>query len=365
MKIIKINLLFVLLIAFGCAPRSVTVTLEDVEKQRLEYLDGKLKSLSVLVDIYSDKNQPYNIRVEALRVLSESRHPVALEAIHESVSNSSLVELDLMLEAIKFLINHGNEKSSDFLVSGLLSTEEIIMEIRKSMINALSIVGSEDQVLTVLDLYEISKKNHDIMNDLLTKTLGSVGDESVIPMLIEIANNDEINNNVRNRAIEVLSRKESVELVDFFVEMLGDPSSNIKMKNFALNSMGEIKEERMIMALLESYQSGKKEYQSLLNTLIEAMGNFQHPRIKVALIEIAKSNDFSLDLRIKSLQALSKFEDSSVLDDIIGMLEQSENYIFYNEIINIVNETDSFDIYKEQLRDAAFEAHKNNINGKK
>ena len=58
---------------------------------------------------------------------------------------------------------------------------------------------------------------------------------------------------------------------------------------------------------------------------------FAKDTIKIALIEIAKSNDFSLDLRIKSLQALSKFEDSSVLDDIIGMLEQSENYIFYNE----------------------------------
>ena len=56
MKIKKINFILALLIAFGCAPREVSVTIEDVEKQRLEYLDGKLKSLSVLAEIYKDKN---------------------------------------------------------------------------------------------------------------------------------------------------------------------------------------------------------------------------------------------------------------------------------------------------------------------
>ncbi len=364
MNIKKINILALsLLFFFGCAPRQVTHTLDDIEKQRIDYLDGKLKSLSNLADIYKDKDQPYDIRAAALGVLSESRHPIALEAIHESVANSSLVELDLMLQAIDFLTKYGNETSATSLVSGLKASEDRIMEIRESMINAISILGSEDEVITLLDLYEVSKTNHARMNELLTLTLGAMGDRRVIPILIEIVNNNDLDIRVRNRAVEVLSRKKAPEVVDFFVEMLGDPKSNLEMKNFAMNTLGDVKEERMIMALLESYQSGKKDYYYLLNTLISAMGEFDHPAVKRPLIEIALTDDFPRDIRIKSLQSLAMFKDQTVLEDIIAILERSENYIFYNEIINLVYENGSFEDYKGKLRTAAYKAHINYTNG--
>ena len=40
-----------LALLFGCAPQQKTFSIDDVEKQRTEYLDGKLKSLSVLVEV--------------------------------------------------------------------------------------------------------------------------------------------------------------------------------------------------------------------------------------------------------------------------------------------------------------------------
>ncbi len=355
--------ILIILIYTGCAPRQVVHSMDDVEKQRVEYLDGKLRSLEVLSEIYLDKNQPYDVRVSALGVLSESRHPIALETIHKSVESSSLVELDLMLQAIDFLTKYGNESSAAFLVSGLKASEDRIMEIRESMINAISILGSEDDVITLLDLYEVSKTNHARMNELLTLTLGAMGDRRVIPILIEIVNNDELDVRVRNRAVEVLSRKKAPEVVDFFVELLGDPKSNLEMKDFALNTLGDVKEERMIMALLESYQSGKKDYYYLLNTLIQAMGEFDHPAVKRPLVEIALSEDFSRDLRIKSLQSLARFKDPTVLDEIISILEEPENYMFYNEIIDLVHEYGSYEDYKGKLRSAAFKAHQNYTNG--
>ena len=57
------------------------------------------------------------------------------------------------------------------------------------------------------------------------------------------------------------------------------------------------------------------------------------------------------------------FKDQTVLEDIIAILERSENYIFYNEIINLVYENGSFEDYKGKLRTAAYKAHINYTNG--
>ena len=73
---------------------------------------------------------------------------------------------------------------------------------------------------------------------------------------------------MRNRAVEVLSKKQAPELVDFFIEMLGDPASRDKVNEYAFDVMGEIPEERMLLALVEAYQVGRHKYYSLLNYLL-------------------------------------------------------------------------------------------------
>ena len=83
--------------------------------------------------------------------------------------------------------------------------------------NAIGTLGSNDQVLTLVELYEISRTNHNRMNEILALTLGSIGDDKVIPILMEIANNTDLSMNVRSQAIDVLSKKNSSDLVDYFI----------------------------------------------------------------------------------------------------------------------------------------------------
>ena len=118
--------------------------------------------------------------------------------------------------------------------------------------------------------------------------------------------------------------------------------------------MGDISEERLILALVESYQSGKNEYFKLLNTLLLAMEQFEHPTLKPALLEIAKSDEFPKSLRLKAIRNLSKFGDSASLDDLVEMLENPENYIFYDDILQMVNDLNKLEEYKYKLRMASF-----------
>tara|TARA_B100001115_G_scaffold178378_1_gene167773 strand:- start:689 stop:1828 length:1140 start_codon:yes stop_codon:yes gene_type:complete len=359
-QILTISLVFF----FGCAPQQKTFSIDDVEKQRTQYLDGKLKSLSVLVEVYQDKDQPYNIRTAALRVLAESSHPIALEAIQESVSNSSLFELDLLIDAINYLSKHGNEQSTISLLEGLKSSENMIMDIRESMINAINKLGTKDQIITLLDLWEVSRTQHHRMNYLLSQTLGAMDDERAMQMLIEIANDPSMDISIRKNVLEVLSLRDSDELVDFFANLLDDPKSTLQMRKFAFNNMGDIDgqmEARMISVLLESYQSGKEDYFTLLESLLNAMKEFKDPSIAEKLKEIAKSNDYPRTLRLKALQALAAQQDQSNMDELLSILENPENYVYYNEIIDLVDLSNKKNKsrYEVKLREIAYKAYLN------
>ena len=361
-KQLIITILFTIFIT-GCAIRQTPYSLEDVEKHRLMFKKGKHKSLKILIDIYQDPNQTLEVRTEALRTLAESRHPMTINAIQSSVKNASLLEMDLMHQSIHILTKYGLESSADSMVLGLKNTEIKVMEIREAIINAIGENGSEDEIYTLLELYEVSRSNHARMNKLMTLTLGGMDDDRVIPILMDIANNIEMDIHIRNRAVEILARKESPELVDFFIEMLGDPVNRDKVNEYALNVLGEQKNDRMVFALLEAYQAGKHEYYALMNTLIKSLSEYKNPAIKPVFMDIAITDGFPKTLRIKAIKALASFDDPSIIDEVIQILYYPSNYIYYSEIISMIKDLGQYEKYRSKLRSAAYAAMKVDLNG--
>ena len=154
-----INILIIFIISIGTV-FAKPVSLEKVEDLRLKMIEKRNKrALVELISIYKDRNQAYDVRVEALRALAESRHPSVIEAMQEAIRDASMIELDLMLESIEVLSQFGVPKSSPAFVNGLKTTESKIMAIREAIISAIGKNGSEDEILTLLELYEISKNN--------------------------------------------------------------------------------------------------------------------------------------------------------------------------------------------------------------
>ena len=341
----------------GCA-RFSQYALEDVEKQRLKSKNGDEKALQLLTEMYKDNNQSYEVRLAAMRALSESRDPKVIHDIQGTVRSASLIELDLMKEAIKILISFQDISSTDSLIAALNATETKTNEIRTDILSAIGEIGTKDEVILLIKLYEVSKRSNAQMNNLLTTTLGKIGDDKVIPILMEIAKNKNLPVNVRSRAVDVLSKKQAPELVDFFVEMLGDPVSRDKVNEFAFDVMGEMPEERMLMALLEAYQVGRHKYYSLLNTIINSLDNFDNPEIKSLYLEIAQTRDFPSNIRLKAFRGLTRFSDPEVVDGIVELLNDPANYIYYNEIVGMLHEFGVYDNYQDKLRMAAFKAMK-------
>ena len=204
---------------------------------------------------------------------------------------------------------------------------------------------------------ELSKANLNRTEKLLTETLGALGTAEVVPILLSISKDPEINVGIRNRAIEILGKKEPMEVATAFAELLGDPKTNMEVRDFAFNTLGGVKEENLILALLQTYNTGKKQYFSMLNTVLDALGEFNDAEVRLAVTEIALNEDYSPALRMKAIQKLGEFGDKNVIPKLLNVLETSDNYIYRNAIIRSLDAMGELESHEQTLRRLAFEAH--------
>ena len=85
----------------------------------------------------------------------------------------------------------------------------------------------------------------------------------------QISRNPSVKIGIRNRALEILGKKDPSQVAGAFAELLGDPETNLEVRDFALDTMKGVKEENLILALLQTYRTGKDQYYNILNTLLE------------------------------------------------------------------------------------------------
>jgi len=335
-------------------------SVEEVYKLKELYDAGNHSALEALIKIYQDKNQIYSIRILSLDMLDEieksGTNPLIKDAIENTLENTEFLELEYLKKSITILQSYGDPEATNALIKGLANSENKIMDLREIIIKSIGENGTNDEILTLIDLYEVSMANHVRMNELLTLTLGNMDDDRAIPLLMDIANNKNINIRIRNTAVEILSRKNAPELVDYFVEMLGDPETNEEMLSFVNNAMGDIQNDRLTIALLESFQTGKNRYYANLHSIMAALEDFNNPQIKPAFIEIATTDGFPRLLRIKAIQGLSKFNDMNVLDFIVPILENPDNYDYYFDILSLAKKLDATEKYMNTIRMAAYKA---------
>ena len=332
--------------------------LNNIQTLKSAYRDGDVKALDELIEIYENSDMHVKLRVASGRAIANTEHPRALHAISEMVANTTAIDYSLLNESISMLgAFNENPKAADALVRSMHKLDEKTNEIHVTLVKSLNRVRTKDQIFALLDLYEFAKSNMARTEKLLTKTLGAFGSDQVVPILTTIAKDPKVNIGIRNTAVEILGKKNPDDVAIAFANLLGDPNTNLEVREFALNTMKGVKEENLVLALLNTYNSGKTEYYSLLNTMLEALGEFDDPEVKKAVIEIAQSSDYPIEIRKKSIDNLAAFNDPSVVNLLLPMLENQDNYILYDNIISMVNELGEAEKNAEMVRRMAFRAH--------
>ena len=274
------------------------------------------------------------------------------------VATTTAVDYTLLNESISMLGMFSEKpKAANALVRSMRKMEKRTNEVHIALVKSLNRVRTKDQILALLDLYEVAKSNMARTERLLTETMGAIGSDQVVPVLTSVARDPKINIGIRNKAVEILGKKNPNDVAIAFAELLGDPNTNLEVREFALNTMKGVKEENLVLALLNTYNMGKTQYYSLLNTMLAALGEFDDPEVKKAVIEIAHSNDYPTDIRKKAIDNLAAFNDPSVVDGLLPMLEEKENYIYYDNIINMVYALGEEKKNAESVRRMAFRSH--------
>ena len=332
--------------------------LNRVQELKSAYRGGNIRALDELIEVYQDSDLHVKLRVAAGKTLAQTQHPRALHAISEMVATTTAVDYTLLNESISMLgMFSENPKAANALVRSMRKMEKRTNEVHIALVKSLNRVRTKDQILALLDLYEVAKSNMARTERLLTETMGAIGSDQVVPVLTSVARDPKINIGIRNKAVEILGKKNPNDVAIAFAELLGDPNTNLEVREFALNTMKGVKEENLVLALLNTYNMGKTQYYSLLNTMLAALGEFDDPEVKKAVIEIAHSNDYPVDIRKKAIDNLAAFNDPSVVDGLLPMLEEKENYIYYDNIINMVYALGEEKKNAESVRRMAFKAH--------
>ena len=332
--------------------------LNRVQELKSAYRGGNIRALDELIEVYQDSDLHVKLRVAAGKTLAQTQHPRALHAISEMVATTTAVDYTLLNESISMLgMFSENPKAANALVRSMRKMEKRTNEVHIALVKSLNRVRTKDQILALLDLYEVAKSNMSRTERLLTETMGAIGSDQVVPVLTSVARDPKINIGIRNKAVEILGKKNPDDVAIAFAELLGDPNTNLEVREFALNTMKGVKEENLVLALLNTYNMGKTQYYSLLNTMLAALGEFDDPEVKKAVIEIAHSNDYPTDIRKKAIDNLAAFNDPSVVDGLLPMLEEKENYIYYDNIINMVYALGEEKKNAESVRRMAFKAH--------
>lgn len=332
--------------------------LNNIQKLRTAYQDGNIQALDELISLYNDDEQHPKARIEAGNALAKTQHPMALNAISKMVKTTSAVDFSFLKSSIEMLsLFKENPRASTAMVEAMHILEERTNDMHITLISNLKKVRTKDQILVLLDLYQVAKANMSKTESLLTESLGALGSDQVIPVLTAIARDPEVRVGIRNKAVQILGKKNPEDVAIAFAELLGDPSTNLEVREFAINTMAGVKQENLILALLQTYNSGKSQYYTLLKTMLNALGEFDDPDVKKAVIEIAINSDYPIDIRKKAIDNLGTFKDPSVIKPVISILSKKENYVYYDNILDMIYLLGEEKIWAEEVRRMAYKAN--------
>ena len=335
------------------------ISYELIENLSTAFSEGKLQALEEMIAIYNDTNQPYDVRMAAGVALAETQHPTALNALSEAVGEAAALDVTFMIGSIELLAQFRDDpRAADAMISAMNKVEEKTNELELSLVKNLNKVRTKDQVMALLDLYAVSRSNFNRTEKLLTETLGALGTDEVVPILTQISRDPFVNLGIRNRALEILGKKDPTQVAGAFAELLGDPETNLEVRDFALNTMKGVKEENLVLALLQTYRTGKDQYYNILNTLLEALGEFDDPEIRKAVIEIAKNDSYPLEIRIKAIEKLADISDQSVIPSLMPILSDYNQYKLHVAVIETITNLGAYAEFEQEIHRRTFEAHK-------
>ena len=332
----------------------------QVEKALSKFREGKEEGLNTLIQTFQDPEVSTEVRTAAAVALSRAKHPEANLALIKGLGELSELNIEFYVSIADALGATGDPNAVNALKEGLAGSRKRYAVLRDALLRSMANTSDIASIEALMDALQSSKEDLYQVSKIVSETLGSLGDDRVVPALMSIAKDPDADIAVRSRAVELLGKKKDPNLVPFLLEMMNDPRSQAQVRDFALQAAAEIKDAQVILLLLEAFQQGRKEYLSLTNALTQALGEVGDVRAAPTLVKIARDKDLNPLVRRNAIENLRKINNPNVVLDLIEMMYDVDNYVLFDAVYRTVKELGGEEAVKS-LRAASASAQKDAV----
>jgi len=329
----------------------------QVEKALSAFREGKEEGLNTLIQTFQDPEVSTEVRTAAAVALSRAKHPEANLVLIKGLGELSELNIEFYVSIADALGATGDPNAVNALKEGLAGSRKRYAVLRDALLRSMAKTSDVASIEALMDALQSSKEDLYQVSKTVSETLGSLGDDRVVPALMSIAKDPDADIAVRSRAVEILGKKKDPNLVPFLLEMMNDPRSQAQVRDFALQAAAEIKDAQVILLLLEAFQQGRKEYMSLTNALTQALGEVGDVRAAPTLVKIARDKDLNPLVRRNAIENLRNINNPNVVLDLIEMMYDVENYVLFDAVYRTVKELGGEEAIKS-LRAASASAQK-------
>ena len=329
----------------------------QVEKALAAFREGKEEGLNTLIQTFQDPEVSTEVRTAAAVALSRAKHPEANLVLIKGLGELSELNIEFYVSIADALGATGDPNAVNALKEGLAGSRKRYAVLRDALLRSMAKTSDVASIEALMDALQSSKEDLYQVSKTVSETLGSLGDDRVVPALMSIAKDPDADIAVRSRAVEILGKKKDPNLVPFLLEMMNDPRSQAQVRDFALQAAAEIKDAQVILLLLEAFQQGRKEYMSLTNALTQALGEVGDVRAAPTLVKIARDKDLNPLVRRNAIENLRNINNPNVVLDLIEMMYDVENYVLFDAVYRTVKELGGEEAIKS-LRAASASAQK-------
>ncbi len=317
------------------------VTQKTITKQYSDYRDGKKKALNNLISYYRDQTLPIEIRQIALQKVIESNDPIGLQAVRNSLKDGKDLDYTLFTTGLKALSKTKDPENTRTILQAMANSRAGYVAVRNEMFGIIETQVDARSVALVLKLYADAQEDYSAFLQSLTLTLGKMDDTRVVPVLMSIAKNKKIDIGIRNLAVEILATKNDPIVARLLAEMLNNPGTQAQVKTYAISIVDEMKDGRLISSLIDALHDEQLTYYSMIDAITGALGNYDDPELRVAMVKVALDDEMPSRFRKRAIKSLAAQKDPRITAQLITILENPDNFIFYADIRDLVSSLDS------------------------
>ncbi|HDR05126.1 MAG TPA: HEAT repeat domain-containing protein [Candidatus Marinimicrobia bacterium] len=355
---------FSALLLTGCGTSQISTEKEAAKYYNL-YLEGKTEAINNLSLAFLDtEGTPPTVRKAALRYMVRSGDAQARAALLKYASDQKVPEPDILQTLSDEIAAQKAVSWTPLALKMYKAYMDQSFQLQNSMLGAIYESSGAAQITQMIEVYEYTRSNLNVVDENISRLLGKFDDQAVIPLLINIVNDPKKNIRVRETALLLLSEKNDPRIADVLTKLLGDPKQELMIRDFAFNVLETGSDEKILLALLEFLQRNKAKENKMMAAITEALGNYGNPAIIPSLQFIYENLSFPYQLREEALSALIKFDNRDVLEFLIIKTYETGQYYFCEAVSDAVSKSGNREL-RQMMEIAALQDQMKRSGGQK